>query len=123
MVGNGRNPKQNWEIWVCSLNASEKFTLEAEHPIINSNFQTNTKSSSLQVLLYQEEEEELVMSMPEKPNWVRTHGDLRRGNLAFKHFTELEPMSSDRYKVAGSMFADAGENESATEIWKLIGEK
>ncbi|KAM2047000.1 hypothetical protein ACFX1T_005719 [Malus domestica] len=62
------------------------------------------------------------MSMPEKPNWVRTHGDLRRGNLAFKHFTELEPMSSDRYKVAGSMFADAGENENATEIWKLIGE-
>ncbi|TQD80791.1 hypothetical protein C1H46_033626 [Malus baccata] len=71
---------------------------------------------------WQEEEEELVMSMPEKPNWVRTHGDLRRGNLAFKHFTELEPMSSDRYKVAGSMFADAGENENATEIWKLIGE-
>ncbi|KAM1552918.1 hypothetical protein PS1_005706 [Malus domestica] len=33
------------------------------------------------------------MSMPEKPNSVRTHGDLRRGNLAFKHFTELEPMS------------------------------
>ncbi|KAM1099157.1 hypothetical protein TB2_005670 [Malus domestica] len=64
--------------------------LEADHPIIDSNFQTNTKSSSLQVLLYQEEEEELVMSMPKKPNWVRTHGDLRRGNLAFKHFTELE---------------------------------
>ncbi|TQD80792.1 hypothetical protein C1H46_033627 [Malus baccata] len=62
------------------------------------------------------------MSMPEKPNLVRTHGDLRRGSLAFKHFTELEPMSSDRYKVAGIMFANAGENESATEIWKLIGE-
>ncbi|KAM2046999.1 hypothetical protein ACFX1T_005718 [Malus domestica] len=80
MVGNGRNPKQNWEIW-------------AEHPIINSNFQTNTKSSSLQVLLYQFYRKPGIMSMPEKPNSVRTHGDLRRGNLAFKHFTELEPMS------------------------------
>ncbi|KAM0995726.1 hypothetical protein ACFX13_005871 [Malus domestica] len=30
--------------------------LEAEHPIIDSNFQTNTRSSSLQVLHYQKGE-------------------------------------------------------------------
>ncbi|KAM1494549.1 hypothetical protein EV2_029833 [Malus domestica] len=78
-----------------------------------------------------EEAEELIMSMPENPNSViwgallgacRTHGDLRRGNLAFKHLTELEPMSGDRYKLAGIMFANTGEKESATEIQKLIGE-
>ncbi|KAM0995722.1 hypothetical protein ACFX13_005867 [Malus domestica] len=67
-----------------------------------------------------EEAEELIMSMPEKSNSViwgallgacRTHGDLRGGNLAFKHFTELEPMSSYRYKLAGIMFANAGERK------------
>ncbi|CAL8998725.1 unnamed protein product [Prunus brigantina] len=77
------------------------------------------------------EAEELIMSLPEKPNSViwgallgacRMHNDLRRGNLAFKHLTELEPMSGDRYKLAGLMFAKAGEKETATKIRKLIRE-
>ncbi|XP_021826779.1 pentatricopeptide repeat-containing protein At5g66520-like isoform X2 [Prunus avium] len=77
------------------------------------------------------EAEDLIMSLPEKPNSViwgallgacRMHNDLRRGNLAFKHLTELEPMSGDRYKLAGLMFAKAGEKETATKIRKLIRE-
>ncbi|KAL6195241.1 hypothetical protein ACLB2K_030861 [Fragaria x ananassa] len=75
------------------------------------------------------EAEELVMSMPEEPNSViwgaflgacRMHSDVRRGNLAFKHLTELEPMSGDRHKLAGIMFANVGEKETATNIRKII---
>ncbi|KAL6203620.1 hypothetical protein ACLB2K_027320 [Fragaria x ananassa] len=75
------------------------------------------------------EAEELIVSMPEEPNSViwgaflgacRMHSDVRRGNLAFKHLTELEPMSGDRYKLAGIMFANAGEKETATNIRKII---
>lgn len=77
------------------------------------------------------EAEELIMSLPEKPNSViwgaflgacRMHSDVRRGNLAFKHLTELEPMSGDRYKLAGILFANAGEKENATKIRKIITE-
>lgn len=77
------------------------------------------------------EAEELIESMPEKPNSIiwgallsacRTYGDLRRGNRAFSHLIELEPMSGDRYKLAGLMLANAGEKAVATKIWKFIEE-
>lgn len=76
--------------------------------------------------------EELISSMPEQPNSViwgaflsacRTHNDLRRGTLAFRQLIELEPMSGDRYKLAGLMFANAGEKAAATKIRKMIKEK
>ncbi|XP_062012494.1 pentatricopeptide repeat-containing protein At5g66520-like isoform X1 [Rosa rugosa] len=75
------------------------------------------------------EAEKLITSMPEEPNSViwgaflgacRMHSDVRRGNLAFKHLTDLEPTSGDRYKLAGIMFANAGEKENATKIRKII---
>lgn len=77
------------------------------------------------------EAEEFIASMPEAPNstiWgtllgaCRTHGDLRRGNRAFRHLIVLEPMSGDRYKLAGLMLANAGEKDDATKIRRFIKE-
>ncbi|XP_011007049.1 PREDICTED: pentatricopeptide repeat-containing protein At3g62890 isoform X2 [Populus euphratica] len=76
--------------------------------------------------------EELILSMPEQPNSIiwgsllsacRTHNDLKRGTWAFENLMELEPTSGDRYKLAGLMFANAGEKEEATKIRKMIHEK
>ncbi|CAK7323889.1 unnamed protein product [Dovyalis caffra] len=78
------------------------------------------------------EAEELILSMPEKPNSViwgsllsacRTHNDLKRGTWAFENLIELEPTSGDRYKLAGLMFANAGEKEEVIKIRKMIQEK
>ncbi|PON47201.1 hypothetical protein PanWU01x14_245820 [Parasponia andersonii] len=52
----------------------------------------------------------------------RTYKVLKRGNLAFRQLNELEPMSGDRYKLAGLMFRNAGERENATMIRKFIEE-
>ncbi|KAB5521981.1 hypothetical protein DKX38_026300 [Salix brachista] len=76
--------------------------------------------------------EELILSMPEQPNSIiwgsllsacRTHNDLKRGTWAFENLTELEPTSGDRYKLAGLMFANAGEKEEAAKMRKMIHEK
>lgn len=78
-----------------------------------------------------EDAEDFILAMPEKPNSIiwgaflsacRTYKDLKRGNVAFRHLTELEPMSGDRYKLAGLMFRNAGEKESATMVRKFIDE-
>lgn len=77
------------------------------------------------------EAEDLISAVPEMPNSIiwgaflsacRTYGDLDRGILAFRHLAELEPMSGDRYKLAGLMFRSAGEKENATMIRKFIDE-
>lgn len=77
------------------------------------------------------EAEEFILAMPEEPNsliWgamlsaCRTYNDQKRGNLAFRHLTELEPMSGDRYKLAGLMFGYAGEKDNAARIRKFIKE-
>ncbi|KAJ6297654.1 hypothetical protein OIU76_018877 [Salix suchowensis] len=76
--------------------------------------------------------EELILSMPEQPNSIiwgsllsacRTHNDLKRGTWAFENLMELEPTSGDRYKLAGLMFANAGEKEEAAKMRKMIHEK
>ena len=78
------------------------------------------------------EAEELILSMPKQPNSIiwgsllsacRTHNDLKRGTWAFENLMELEPTSGDRYKLAGLMFANAGEKEEAAKIKKMIHEK
>ncbi|XP_043712104.1 pentatricopeptide repeat-containing protein At5g56310-like [Telopea speciosissima] len=75
------------------------------------------------------EAEEVIVSMPEKPNAIiwgsllgacRTHKDLRRGERVFRQLIELEPRSGDRYKLAGQMFAATGEEEDAMKVRKLI---
>lgn len=75
------------------------------------------------------EAEELILSMPKQPNSIiwgsllsacRTHNDLKRGTWAFENLMELEPTSGDRYKLAGLMFANAGEKEEAAKIKKMI---
>ncbi|KAK7829310.1 pentatricopeptide repeat-containing protein [Quercus suber] len=75
------------------------------------------------------EAEKFIMLMPEEPNSIiwgallsacRTYGDVRRGNHAFKHLIELEPLSGDRYKLAGLMLTSAGEKADATKIRKFI---
>ncbi|XP_042498638.1 pentatricopeptide repeat-containing protein ELI1, chloroplastic-like [Macadamia integrifolia] len=75
------------------------------------------------------EAEELIVSMPEKPNAIiwgallgacRTHKDLRRGERVFRQLIELEPRSGDRYKLAGHMFTATGEEEDAMKVRKLI---
>jgi pentatricopeptide repeat protein len=77
------------------------------------------------------EAEELIASMPEVPNSIiwgallgacKTYKDIRRGNRAFRHLIELEPMSGDRYKQAGLMLANAGEKADAIKISKFIKE-
>ncbi|XP_073267657.1 pentatricopeptide repeat-containing protein At5g48910-like isoform X3 [Populus alba] len=78
------------------------------------------------------EAEELILSMPKQPNSIiwgsllsacRTHNDLKRGTWAFENLMELEPTSGDRYKLAGLMFANAGEKDEAARIKKMIHEK
>ena len=75
------------------------------------------------------EAEKFIMLMPEEPNSIiwgallsacRTYGDVRRGNRAFRHLIELEPLSGDRYKLAGLMLTSAGEKADATKIRKFI---
>ncbi|KAJ4962144.1 hypothetical protein NE237_022083 [Protea cynaroides] len=75
------------------------------------------------------EAEELIVSMPEKPNAIiwgallgacRIHKDLRRGERAFRQLIELEPRSGDRFKLAGHMFAATGEEVDAMKVRKLI---
>lgn len=77
------------------------------------------------------EAEEFILAMPEEPNSIiwgamlsacRTYSGQKIGNLAFRHLAELEPMSGDRYKLAGQMFSYAGEKENATRIRKFIKE-
>ncbi|KAJ7963481.1 Pentatricopeptide repeat-containing protein [Quillaja saponaria] len=77
------------------------------------------------------EAEQLIKSMPEKPNSViwgsllnacRTYKDVTRGNRAFRQLMELEPKSGDRYKLAGLMLARAGEKEDAYKMRKFIEE-
>ncbi|KAF3453237.1 hypothetical protein FNV43_RR03677 [Rhamnella rubrinervis] len=77
------------------------------------------------------EAQDFISAMPEKPNSIiwgallsacRTHNDLERGKLAFSHLTMLEPMSGDRYKLAGLMFCNAGEKENATKIRRFLKE-
>jgi pentatricopeptide repeat protein len=77
------------------------------------------------------EAEELIASMPEVPNSIiwgallgacKTYKDLRRGNRAFRHLIDLEPMSGDRYKQAGLMLANAGEKADAVKIREFIKE-
>jgi pentatricopeptide repeat protein len=77
------------------------------------------------------EAEKFIRSMPEEPNSIiwgallsacRTYGDLQRGNRAFRQLIELEPMSGDRYKLAGLMLTNAGEKANATKIRKFIKE-
>ncbi|KAF9667208.1 hypothetical protein SADUNF_Sadunf16G0309100 [Salix dunnii] len=46
-----------------------------------------------------------------------------RGTWAFENLMEIEPTSGDRYKLAGLMFANAGEKEEAAKIRKMIHEK
>ncbi|XP_061944462.1 pentatricopeptide repeat-containing protein At3g62890-like isoform X3 [Populus nigra] len=76
--------------------------------------------------------EQLILSMPKQPNSIiwgsllgacRTHNDLKRGTWAFENLMELEPTSGDRHKLAGLMFANAGEKEEAAMIRKMIHEK
>ncbi|XP_024455759.1 pentatricopeptide repeat-containing protein At5g66520 isoform X2 [Populus trichocarpa] len=76
--------------------------------------------------------EQLILSMPKQPNSIiwgsllgacRTHNDLKRGTWAFENLMELEPTSGDRHKLAGLMFANAGEKEEAAKIRKMIHEK
>ncbi|WCJ32517.1 Pentatricopeptide repeat (PPR) superfamily protein [Euphorbia peplus] len=78
------------------------------------------------------EAEELIISMPEQPNSIiwgamlsgcRTHNDVARGKRAFEELKELEPMSGDRYKLAGLMYAKSGEQEEADKIRKMIKDK
>ncbi|KAL9403053.1 hypothetical protein Peur_000025 [Populus x canadensis] len=45
------------------------------------------------------------------------------GTWAFENLMELEPTSGDRHKLAGLMFANAGEKEEAAMIRKMIHEK
>lgn len=75
------------------------------------------------------EAQDFILAMPEQPNSIiwgallsacRTHNDLERGNLAFSHLKMLEPMSGDRYKLAGLMFGTAGEKENATKIRRFL---
>jgi pentatricopeptide repeat protein len=77
------------------------------------------------------EAEQLIASMPEVPNSIiwgallgacKTYKDLRRGNWAFRHLIDLEPMSGDRYKQAGLMLANAGEKADAIKIREFIKE-
>ncbi|XP_065863034.1 pentatricopeptide repeat-containing protein At5g66520 [Euphorbia lathyris] len=78
------------------------------------------------------EAEELIISMPEQPNSIiwgamlsgcRTHNDLKRGKWAFEQLIKLEPMSGDRYKLAGLMYAKAGEKEEADKIRKMMKDR
>lgn len=75
------------------------------------------------------EAEEFIELMPEKPNSViwgtflnacRMHNDAIRGNKALRHLMDLEPNSGDRYKLAGIMFASAGEKECAQKMRKFV---
>ncbi|KAG6690118.1 hypothetical protein I3843_11G204800 [Carya illinoinensis] len=75
------------------------------------------------------EAEELIASMPGEPNSIiwgaflsgcRTYADVRRGSRAFRCLIDLEPMSGDRYKLAGLMLASAGEKADATKIRGFI---
>lgn len=77
------------------------------------------------------EAEDFIESMKEKPNSViwgsllnacRMHNDAKRGNLAIRNLMDLEPDSGDRYKLAGLMFANAGEKEDEQKIRKLMKE-
>ncbi|XP_030509790.2 pentatricopeptide repeat-containing protein At5g66520-like [Cannabis sativa] len=77
------------------------------------------------------EAEDFISRMPKEPNSIiwgaflsacRTYKDTKRGNVAFKHLTELEPMSGDRYKLARLMFHNTGEKEIANAIRKFIDE-
>ncbi|KAH7545473.1 hypothetical protein FEM48_Zijuj01G0097600 [Ziziphus jujuba var. spinosa] len=47
---------------------------------------------------------------------------LANNSIISGHLAELEPMSGDRYKLAGQMFSYAGEKENATRIRKFIKE-
>ncbi|XP_059662318.1 pentatricopeptide repeat-containing protein At5g66520-like isoform X2 [Cornus florida] len=78
------------------------------------------------------EAEQLITTMPEEPNSIiwgsllggcRNHRDVKRGERAFRQLIELEPLSGDRYKLAGHMFSNVGEKEDADEITKFIKEK
>ncbi|KAL5548757.1 hypothetical protein UlMin_003988 [Ulmus minor] len=77
------------------------------------------------------EAEKFILSMPEKPNSIiwgmllgacRMHNDVKRGNMAFQHLVELEPMSGDRYKLAGLMYSNAGKQENTKRIRRFIAE-
>lgn len=77
------------------------------------------------------EAEEVILRMPEEPNSViwgtllsacRKYNDLDRGKFAFRRLIELEPKSGDRYKLAGLMFDNAGEEENVIKIRKFIRE-
>lgn len=77
------------------------------------------------------EAQDFILAIPEEPNSViwgallsacRIHNDLERGKVAFRHLLEFEPLSGDRYKLAGLMLCSAGEMENATEITRLLRE-
>ncbi|XP_068638952.1 pentatricopeptide repeat-containing protein At5g66520-like [Aristolochia californica] len=77
------------------------------------------------------EAEEFISAMTERPNAViwatflsacRIHKDIRRGKIAFRHLLELEPMSGDRFKLMGQVFATTGNQVEAMKVWKLIKE-
>ncbi|KAG9448847.1 hypothetical protein H6P81_008812 [Aristolochia fimbriata] len=77
------------------------------------------------------EAEEFISAMPERPNAViwatflsgcRIHKDVRRGKRAFRHLLELEPMSGDRFKLMGLVFATTGNHDEAVKVWRLIKE-
>ncbi|XP_054799697.1 pentatricopeptide repeat-containing protein At5g66520-like [Prosopis cineraria] len=77
------------------------------------------------------EAELFIDSMPEKPNSViwgtflnacRMHNDARRGKKALRHLMDLEPDCGDRYKLAGIMFANAGDEEDAHKVRKFMND-
>ncbi|KAJ9562702.1 hypothetical protein OSB04_007862 [Centaurea solstitialis] len=78
------------------------------------------------------EAEELVSTMVEEPNTViwgallagcRIHGDLRRGEYAFKKLVRLEPLSVERFKLASHLFVDTREHECVCKLRKDISDE
>ncbi|KAI3754056.1 hypothetical protein L2E82_26168 [Cichorium intybus] len=79
-----------------------------------------------------DEAEEVISTMVEEPNVIiwgallaacRMHKDYKRGELAFKKIVALEPLSGERYKLAGHLFADMEEQERVHKLRKDFWEK
>ncbi|XP_042515414.1 pentatricopeptide repeat-containing protein At5g48910-like [Macadamia integrifolia] len=78
------------------------------------------------------EAEELIKSMPMKPNaavWgallgaFRIHGNLELGERVGKLLLELEPQNSGRYALLSNIYAKAGRWDEVTKVRKMMKEK
>nr|XP_043618870.1 pentatricopeptide repeat-containing protein At5g66520-like [Erigeron canadensis] len=78
------------------------------------------------------EAKELILAMVEEPNTIiwgallaacRIHQDFRLADYAFKQLVKLEPLSSERFKLANHLLVDTGEHESIHKFRKDISDK